>query len=52
MPALAVFEMCLSKALRNGKIDEEEFNFLQTFHLRTMNELTGVDRKMVVENRN
>ena len=44
--------MCLSKALRNGKIDEEEFNSLQTFHLKTMNELMGVDRKMGAENRN
>ena len=51
-PAIAVFETCLSKALRNGKIDEEEFNLLQTFHLKTMNELTGVDHKMEVENRN
>ena len=49
---VAVFEMCLSKALRKGKIDEEEFNLLQTFHLKTMNELMGVNRKMEVENRN
>ena len=52
MPALAVFERCISKALRNAKIDEEEFNSLQMFHLKTMNELTGVDRKMKAENRN
>ena len=32
-PALAIFEMSVSKALKNGKIDEEEFNMLQTFHL-------------------
>ena len=51
-PATAVFETCLSKALRNGKIDEEEFNLLQTFHLKTMNELAGVDHKMEAENRN
>ena len=51
-PAIAVFEMCLSKALKNGKIDEEEFNLLQMFHLKTMNELTGVDRKMEAESRN
>ena len=51
-PAIAVFETCLSKALRNGKIDEEEFNLLQMFHLKTMNELTGVDRKVEAENRN
>ena len=51
-PAIAVFETCSSKALRNGKIDEEEFNLLQTFHLKTMNELTGIDCKMEAENRN
>ena len=51
-PAIAVFEMCLSKALRNGKIDEEKFNLLQTFHLKTMNELIGANRKMEAENRN
>ena len=52
MPAIAVFEMCLSKALRNGKIDEEEFNLLQTFNLKSMNELMGIDCKMEAENRN
>ena len=51
-PALAVFEMSLSKALKNGKIDEQEFNMLQTFHLNMTNELTGLDRKMEAENRN
>ena len=50
--AIAIFETCLSKALRNGKIDEEEFNMLQTFHLKTLNELSDVDRKMEAENRN
>ena len=50
-PALAVFEMSISKVLKNGKIDEEEFNSIQTFHLETMNELTGIDHKMESENR-
>ena len=50
--AIAVFETCLSKVLCNGKIDEEEFNKLQTFHLKTMNELTGIDHKVEAENRN
>ena len=50
--ALAVFEMSVSKALKNGKIDEEELNMLQMFHLKTMNELTGIDHKMEAENRN
>ena len=51
-PAIAVFETCLSKALCDGKIDEEEFNALQTFHLKTLNELFDIDRKMEIENRN
>ena len=37
--------------MKNGVIDEEEFNTLQTFHLETLNELTGVDRRMEAENR-
>ena len=52
MPAIAVFETCLSKALKNGKINEEEFNLLQTFQLTTMNELMGIDHKMEAVNRN
>ena len=51
-PALAVFETSVSKVLKNGKINEEEFNLLQTFHLKTLNKLTGVNRKMKAENRN
>ena len=50
--AIAVFEMSLSKALSNGKIDEEEFNMLQMFHLKTLTELSDIDRKMEAENRN
>ena len=50
--ALAVFETSVSKALKNGKIDKEEFNVLQTFHLKTMNELMDVDHKMEAENKN
>ena len=50
--AIAVFERVISKLLKHGKINEEEFNSLQTFHLKTMNELTGIDRKMESENRN
>ena len=48
-PATAVFEMGVSK---NGKIDEEEFNMLQTLDLKVLNELSDVDRKMEAENRN
>ena len=34
-PALVVFERVISGALKNGVIDEEEFNTLQTLHLET-----------------
>ena len=50
-PALVVFERVVSGALKNGIIDEEEFNTLQTLHLETLNELTGVDCRMEAENR-
>ena len=50
-PALVVFEGVISGALKNGIIDEEEFNTLQTLHLETLNELIGVDRRMEAENR-
>ena len=49
--ALAVFERVVSKALKNGKIDEEELNSIQKLHLKTINELMGVDLKMAAENR-
>ena len=50
-PALVVFEKVISGALKDGIIDEEEFNTLQTIHPVTLNELTGVDRRMEAENR-
>ena len=50
-PAVVVFERVISGALKNGIIDEEAFNTLQTLHLETLNELTGVDRSMEAENR-
>ena len=37
-PALVVFERVVSGALKNGEIDEEEFNTLQTLHLETLTE--------------
>ena len=49
--ALVVFERVISGAFKNGVIDEEEFNTLQTLHLETLNELTGVDHRMEAENR-
>ena len=50
-PALVVFERVVSGALKNGIIDEEEFNTLQTLHLQTLNELIGIDRRMEAEHR-
>ena len=41
IPALVVFERVVFGALKNGIINEEEFNTLQTLHLETLNELTG-----------
>ena len=50
-PALVIFKRVLSGALKNGVIDEEEFNILQTLHLETLNELTGIDHRMEAEHR-
>ena len=50
-PALVVFERVVSKSLKNGVIDEEEFNMLQTLHLETLNKLTGVDHRMEAKHR-
>ena len=49
--ATVVFERVISGALKDGIIDEEEFNTLQKLHLETLNELTGVNHRMEVENR-
>ena len=50
-PALVVFERVISGAMKNGVIDEEEFNAIQTLHLETLNELTVVNHRMESENR-
>ena len=47
-PALVVFERVVSGTLKNGVINEEEFNMLQTLNLETLNELTGVDRAIII----
>ena len=49
--ATVVFERVISVALKDGIIDEEVFNTLQTLHLETLNELTFIDRRMEAENR-
>ena len=51
MPALVVFERVVSKSLKDGIIDEEEFNMFQTLHLETLNELMGIDHRMEAEHR-
>ena len=51
MWATVVFERVISGALKDGIIDEGEFNTLQTLHLETLIELTGIDRRMEAENR-
>ena len=49
MRATVIFDRVISAALKNGIIDEEEFNTFQTLHLETLNELTGVDCRMEAE---
>ena len=51
MRATVIFDRVISVALKDGIIDEEEFNTLQTLHLETLNELRCVDRRMEAENR-
>ena len=51
MRATVVFERVVSKSLKDGIINEEEFNTLQTLQLETLNELTGVNCRMEAENR-
>ena len=48
-PALVVFERVVSKSLKDGRIDEEEFNMLQMLQFETLNELTGVNHRSLVE---
>ena len=50
-PALVAFERVVSGALKNGAIDEEEFNMLQALHLETLNKFTGIDHRMEAEHR-
>ena len=50
-PALVVFERVESKSLKDGVLDEEEFNTLQTLHLEMLNKLMGIDHRMEAEHR-
>ena len=49
--ATVILDRVISAALKDGIIDEKEFNTVQTLHLETLNELTGVDRRMEAESR-
>ena len=49
-PALVIFERVVSGTLKDGVIDEEEFNSIQTLHLEALNKLTSVNCTMDVEN--
>ena len=49
--ATVVLDRVISAAFKDGIINEEEFNTLQTLHLETLNELTGVDCRMEAETR-
>ena len=44
--ATAVVETSISKAFDHGEIDEQEFQVLQMFHLRALNNLANVECKM------
>ena len=50
-PALVIFERVVFGALKNGIIDEEEFNMFQMLHLETRNKLTGINHRMEAEHR-
>ena len=52
LPALTVFENKVSKALIDGTIDQNEFKMLQGLYLKVFGDLSSIDRKMQVENRN
>ena len=50
-PALAEFEKSVSKALKDGSINELEFSMLQELHLKVLNELPSLDHRMEAETR-
>ena len=49
--ALAVFKISISKALNDGRVDEQGFTKLQTFYLGQLNELANIVCKMEAETR-
>ena len=47
-----MLETSVSKVLKDGKIDEQEFDMLQALYYESFNNLSNVDHKMEAENRN
>ena len=50
--AIAEYEMSVSKVMNNGEIGERGFDMLQVLHIKVINELANVDRKMESKTRN
>ena len=48
---ISVLTKKYSGSLKDGVIDEEEFNTLQTLYLETLNELTGTDHRTEAEHK-
>ena len=49
--ALAAFEITVSKALNDDRIDEREFNTLHALYFKAFSKLTAINRKMEAEAR-
>ena len=49
--ALAVFETSISKALNDGRVEEQKFTTLQAVHLGALNKQANIDSKMEAETR-
>ena len=49
--ALIMFETSISKVLKDGRVNEQELDMLQTFHFRVLNKLVNVDDKMEADTR-
>ena len=49
--SVVIFERIVSKSLKDGVINEEEFNTLQTLHLEMLNKLKSIDCRMKAEHR-
>ena len=50
-PALVKFERVVSGSLKDGVINEEEFNMLQTLHISMLNKSMSIEHRMEAEHR-